>query len=240
LNTFIYGLKDPITDEIRYVGKSNDPKNRLRRHIKDARGAKNIHRLCWIRGLLTIGLAPVVEILEEVSVDLWGEKENEWISKFDNLTNMIDGGKFCPMLVPEIAKRVGDKRVGSKATDVTKQKLSKIRKHEWDIGVRNRSFRKRTVIEKQHKSDLMKTIWSMRDSLNRKSVGINISKGKNRPVVGIDINGKIEYRFESALLAASNFGYSPDIIAKYCRDKKFNKNTKCFWRYESDALQDKN
>jgi hypothetical protein len=32
---YIYGLVDPRTDKIRYVGKSNNPERRLYAHIKD-------------------------------------------------------------------------------------------------------------------------------------------------------------------------------------------------------------
>lgn len=35
--TFIYSLKDPRTNEIKYVGKSNNPKNRLNRHIRESK-----------------------------------------------------------------------------------------------------------------------------------------------------------------------------------------------------------
>jgi excinuclease UvrABC nuclease subunit len=30
---YIYALKNPITDEIRYIGKAKDPKKRLKRHF---------------------------------------------------------------------------------------------------------------------------------------------------------------------------------------------------------------
>jgi len=47
-NTFIYALKDPITLEIRYIGKSNAPKERYTRHLREAKNKPNNHRLCWI------------------------------------------------------------------------------------------------------------------------------------------------------------------------------------------------
>ena len=34
--TFIYTLSDPITNEIRYVGKTKNPSDRLKGHIKES------------------------------------------------------------------------------------------------------------------------------------------------------------------------------------------------------------
>lgn len=45
--TFIYGLTCPRTGNVRYVGKSSDPKKRLRRHLQDAPLAR-YHRECWL------------------------------------------------------------------------------------------------------------------------------------------------------------------------------------------------
>ena len=53
IKTFIYVLKDPTNNRIRYVGKTNDPIKRKSKHIKDALNSyeKN-HRVFWIRSLL--------------------------------------------------------------------------------------------------------------------------------------------------------------------------------------------
>jgi len=42
--TFIYILKDPITNEIRYVGKADNPKVRLNEHIRKWEGATTASR----------------------------------------------------------------------------------------------------------------------------------------------------------------------------------------------------
>lgn len=57
--TFIYTLKDPITDEIRYVGKSDDPKNRLVEHLKKSKYNKT-HKNNWIISLLDKDLKPIL------------------------------------------------------------------------------------------------------------------------------------------------------------------------------------
>jgi len=40
---YIYTLEDPISEEIRYVGKANNPINRFKNHLNSARD-KNTHK----------------------------------------------------------------------------------------------------------------------------------------------------------------------------------------------------
>ena len=47
MNTFIYALIDPRTNEIRYVGKSNMPNIRYKAHIRN-RKQNNTHKNNWI------------------------------------------------------------------------------------------------------------------------------------------------------------------------------------------------
>lgn len=74
----IYGLKDPSTGVIRYVGKTIHPKQRLIQHLynKDV----NQHKRNWIMSLRKRGLTPEFVILEEVDFENWEEKEKRWIS----------------------------------------------------------------------------------------------------------------------------------------------------------------
>jgi hypothetical protein len=92
--TYIYGLKDPITNEIRYVGKADNPKKRYSEHLKDK--TSNSHKSRWIEGLQKIGERPILVIIEEVNQNNWKEKEIEWISygkRNWKLTNITDGGE---------------------------------------------------------------------------------------------------------------------------------------------------
>ena len=60
----IYGLKDPVDGQVHYIGKSNNPAQRLQEHIEDAK--TNAARVKWIAALLAIGLSPELVILEKV------------------------------------------------------------------------------------------------------------------------------------------------------------------------------
>ena len=96
--TFIYSLSDPNTTEIRYIGKANNLKYRLWSHIHEAKhDLRNQHKCNWIKTLLNEGKKPVIEIVEEISIDNWQACEVYWISQFTawdfNLINKTKGGE---------------------------------------------------------------------------------------------------------------------------------------------------
>lgn len=68
--TFIYLLKDPITLDIKYIGKSDDPNNRLTEHIRKSK-YKNTYKNNWINGLLKSGNLPIMEIIDVVEKNEW-------------------------------------------------------------------------------------------------------------------------------------------------------------------------
>ena len=96
--TFIYTLSCPTTNEIRYVGKSNDVKNRVKQHIYRVKKLNEyIHdKDIWINELTCKGLKPKIEILDEVLLSEWDYWERFWIliimSWGFNLTNIRKGG----------------------------------------------------------------------------------------------------------------------------------------------------
>lgn len=95
MTTFIYILIDPITKEIRYVGKSNNPLDRYKNHKNDCRD-KNTHKRNWIKSLKNKNSKPLIEIVDEVEISDWIWWERFWISYYKfigcNLTNYTVGG----------------------------------------------------------------------------------------------------------------------------------------------------
>lgn len=98
---YIYGLIDPITNRIRYIGytKNKNPKMRLYGHISEAKtlskpSSKNNHKNNWIRKLLNLNIRPRFIIIEIVPFSKRKKKEKEWIAFFgkENLVNATDGG----------------------------------------------------------------------------------------------------------------------------------------------------
>lgn len=96
---FIYVLKEPDTGEIRYVGKSDNPKTRLRAHVNRSKSHKD-HRSCWIRSLLVRGTRPVLEIIDKVPETLWESAEMGYIHLYKSqgcdLVNGTPGGDSGP------------------------------------------------------------------------------------------------------------------------------------------------
>lgn len=95
-NTFIYSLSDPITNEIRYIGKTNNIKKRLCTHLTKSNLIKKTHKNNWIKNLLFNNTKPLIEVIDEVPIKEWGFWEKFWISQFKiwgfKLTNSTDGG----------------------------------------------------------------------------------------------------------------------------------------------------
>lgn len=96
---FIYELLDPRSKEIRYVGKTNNPKHRYSQHLYCSKYRKRTsHCVSWIKSLLEIGLEPILEIKEEFNNECeCFRREIELISKYRNdgvkLTNLTNGGE---------------------------------------------------------------------------------------------------------------------------------------------------
>lgn len=90
----IYGLTDPRTGAVRYVGKANDPEKRLKGHLRECRRRKT-PVYAWIRKLVGLGLSPGLSVLE-ADCDDWKEAERRIIAERrdagEKLLNLADGG----------------------------------------------------------------------------------------------------------------------------------------------------
>ena len=95
MNTFIYALIDPRTNEIRYVGKSNMPNIRYKAHIRN-RKQNNTHKNNWINSVFNSNMVPILQILEECNISEWEQREKYHISIYPNLTNLTSGGVGIP------------------------------------------------------------------------------------------------------------------------------------------------
>jgi hypothetical protein len=93
--TNIYILIDPITNEIRYVGKANNVKERFKNHKNRCRDT-NTYKRHWINKLRLKGLYPELEVIDIVPISEWHYWEKFWISYFKSigcrLTNTTSGG----------------------------------------------------------------------------------------------------------------------------------------------------
>ena len=128
--TFIYGLFDPRDYRLRYIGKADNIQKRISKHITTAKHGQRTHKDDWVRLLLSQGLEPSIEILEEVPIDKWQESEMAWIAdckRFGlDLTNNTIGGGGITGLSEEAIESIRRKATGRRHTEETKRKLSEM------------------------------------------------------------------------------------------------------------------
>lgn len=126
---FIYGLADPRTGDVRYVGKSTNPKRRLAHHICYSPREKT-HKANWIKQLLSLGCKPVLVILLKTSKRKWQSDERRIIREMRErgvpLTNLSNGGDGVD--IPRTAehnRKIGQAHKGKVITLEQRQKIRK-------------------------------------------------------------------------------------------------------------------
>lgn len=125
---YIYALRCP-KGEIRYIGKSRDPHERLREHIRTAKSGVTHHCANWIRKLLKGGEEPSVEVLFEVPEgESWQEAEISQIAlhraQGHRLTNATAGGEGAVITCPIIKEKSRQASIRAHARPEVKAKDS--------------------------------------------------------------------------------------------------------------------
>jgi hypothetical protein len=151
--TFIYTLSDS-SGNIRYIGKSNTPRKRLYSHIKECKTSNKSHKINWIKSILDRKELPIIEVLEEVSIDNWQNSEIYWIEQFRqwgfNLTNISIGGtnnNYKRSIETKQKMRVS--KLGTKLPEEQKKKISDGVKQKFiDNPNYNKSSDKTHIIDK--------------------------------------------------------------------------------------------
>lgn len=97
MKVYIYTLADPRNNEIRYIGKANNLKKRLKKHLCEK---SNSMRVKWISSLKKIGLEPIIETIEIIENIEWQYWESFYINLFKTwnfkLLNGTNGGEGGP------------------------------------------------------------------------------------------------------------------------------------------------
>ncbi len=143
---YIYGLFEPNTNEIRYVGHTNNPQRRLSEHFYPNR------KSCiysWVKNLKKEGLRPRVGILEECSFEERFESEAFYLSYLKslqcdllNVRLMAIGHNKGIKMSEEWRKNLSISHKGFKPSKNTRKKLSmrgKMRKHSEESRVKMRA-----------------------------------------------------------------------------------------------------
>ncbi len=186
MNIKIYALIEPITMEIKYIGKTKQElSKRLYAHMYESK-TSNTKKNKWIKSLTNKGLKPKIEEIDSVLESEWEFWEMYWICQFKawgfDLKNTDEGGKgqssdFMkknnPMFKKENIEKMSNSLKGNsfakgfKHTEETKQKVKDNHSRFW----LNKKRSQRTI-EK-------------------------ISETKSKPIYQFDLNNMFIQKFNS-------------------------------------------
>lgn len=153
LKYIIYGLIDPTTNMLRYIGLSSTGLNRPKHHLNPSTyNKRKAYIYSWIKSCVERGVCPEIVVIEECqSINELKSLEQFYISYFQSigcpLTNLSKGGEGrlgCKQTLEEIEKRrlanTGKKRspefcerlrqanLGKQHSEETKRKMSLAKK----------------------------------------------------------------------------------------------------------------
>ncbi len=125
----IYVLIDPRTEQVRYVGYSNNPQKRLRDHLAE-RGVTRKKQ--WIRSLRREGLLPLLQVVDSALASAIARREIEWIALYKaqgaNLVNGTEGGDGLGTYkhTKEQHAKIGAANRGKKRSAETRRRISEV------------------------------------------------------------------------------------------------------------------
>lgn len=207
---YIYSLEYP-EDNVRYIGKTINLKQRYRRHIYDSDCKTSSRKLAWIRSLLNQGIKPIMKVVDEVDEKDSNFWEIYYIALFKSfgfrLTNNTFGGDGLSNPTQEVRKIISEKiKQRAKEKGVWNKGIlhTEEEKLNLSLGHKNRE----EVLQFDFEGNLIKK-WNSRNQIKRElgfdnaSIG-NCCKGIYSSFRGFvwiyekDID-KIEFRIQKVL-----------------------------------------
>jgi len=231
---FIYGLYDPVTDDIRYVGLTTKTiEKRYNVHMYVAANKKEpTHVARWIGSLLNQGLKPVAKLLQQCD-NLEDLKKAE-IAQIALQKSL--GANLCNLTIG------GDGFIGYKATEEQREKMSKSqlgKKHgPWSEEVKRKlsvankgvpfTTERRTNISNGLKGKI-KNVGPQNPMYGRKFENCPNSIS----VAQLDLDGNVLRIFPSMTAVTSITGINNSHIGSVCKGKR--KTSGGFkWKYLKD------
>ncbi len=181
----IYVLKCPRTQAVRYVGwTKRTPQQRLTCHISEAQKNRNTYKNKWVMSLISIGLRPLIEVIDSGEGDGWGDREIEWIARYRaigaKLTNGTIGGEgVVGWGTPEL-RRQHSINTAAKFTKEQHRERGLATAAKFTPEQRSEVARKRQAAKTpEEKSANSKKIWSNMSEEKRQAVIKKMSAGQD-------------------------------------------------------------
>lgn len=249
---FIYGLVDPKTNELRYVGKSVNPLVRLRKHISE-RNVHDTYKDRWLRKLYDLNIKPELIIIDEVKHNQWQFWERFYINYFKSigcsLTNTTIGGDEPPSTkgrkhTDETRKKMSESKKGKpipwlnkKRTKEHQNNLTKAlkgRKSEkkgktYDELYGNRSQELKNKLSKAHCGIQAGNKHPMYNKKHTEETKNKIAKKFNKVVIQFDLSGSFIKEWESIKSAQDNLKIKN--ISNACKGK-YKTAGGFIWKYK--------
>jgi len=184
---YVYGLYDPLKNELFYIGKGKTTNNRHNDHLTERRGKENKLRWQRICHLRKAGLEPIIQLLieniecEETAYDEESKLIKQYGKIIDNtgiLTNILDDARPPSwkgrVKTVEHRKNLSLSHMGKTLSEETKRKIieTKIKNGTLKSGMEGKTH---TNEAKQKISKTKKNVPMSIDSSMKKSVKL---KGK--------------------------------------------------------------
>ena len=84
----IYGLVDPRSGVVRYVGRTENPSSRFREHTGITKTSPKLGE--WIADLRLNNLTPIFTFIDSVPKHIASESELKWIKHFDAIYPLLN------------------------------------------------------------------------------------------------------------------------------------------------------
>lgn len=252
--TFIYTLStEEEPNNIRYIGKTDNPKDRRERHTQSYYLNEGTHKANWLKSELKKGHTPILNVIDEVPYDEWQFWESYWIEQFKvwgfNLTNGTTGGEGL-LLTKELINKRAKTRMDNTASEIKDEiKLYKVNKLEntWTGERVCNHCNNITKYQKTKRTNLIKELRRATTENRRCSIceyqnrsGENNSfygklhsqetiqlikqKSKSKKILQLDLQDNIINEFDSIRSAERKTNIHRAHISKCCNNKS-NHNT---------------
>lgn len=218
---FIYSLEDPITNEIKYIGKTNNLKIRYSNHLcgKDKSYKKN-----WITSLKNKNLKPLMKIIDRVPESEWEFWEIFYISLFKSWGFKLVNGSLGGLG----GNNVGRSKVKVVAYTQTGD-IYKIYNSIKEAKLENNCSSGNIVSACKGEINTVKgLIWRYeKDSFNK----FNIKNLKKKEIIRYDLNNNIIEVYSSIKEASLNLNCKPSNISRVLRGER-RKYKQSYFKYK--------